>query len=119
MVSLVASKWGRLDYAINCAGIGNIAKRSTDISEEEFESIYRVNYRGCWLSSRAELKQMLTQEPLPSHDGRPGVRGAVVNIASQLGIVSRPTAPAYCASKAAVISMTRSDAIDVRFCGFS
>lgn len=56
---------------------------------------------------------MLTQEPLPSHDGRPCVRGGVVNITSQLGLVGRPAAPAYCASKAAVISMTRSDATDV------
>jgi len=35
---------------------------------------------------------MLTQDPLPSHDGRPGERGSVVNIASQLGIVGRPNA---------------------------
>lgn len=35
---------------------------------------------------------MLTQEPLPSHDGRLGSRGAIVNIASQLGIVGRPGA---------------------------
>lgn len=56
---------------------------------------------------------MLNQEPLLTHDGRPGERGSIVNIASQLGIVSRPQAPAYCASKAAVISMTKSDAIDV------
>ena len=41
-----------------------------------------------------------------------GQRGAIVNIASQLGIVSRPSAPSYCASKAAVLSLTKSDAID-------
>ena len=35
---------------------------------------------------------MLKQEPLPTHDGRPGNRGNVVNIASQLGIVGRPAA---------------------------
>jgi hypothetical protein len=35
---------------------------------------------------------MLTQKPLPSHDGRPGERGSVVNIASQLGVVGRPNA---------------------------
>lgn len=75
---------------------------------------------------------MLKQEPLPTHDGRPGNRGSLVNFASQLGIVGRPAAgksmitfflvwmwmmimvlAAYCASKAAVISMTQCDAIDV------
>jgi hypothetical protein len=35
---------------------------------------------------------MLTQEPLSTHDGRPGNRGSVVNIASQLGVVGRPAA---------------------------
>lgn len=52
---------------------------------------------------------MIKQQPLSEH---PEQRGAVVNIASQLGIVARPTAPVYCASKAAIINMTRSDAID-------
>jgi len=55
---------------------------------------------------------MVTQTPLPSHDGRPGNRGAVVNIASQLGIVARREAPAYCSAKAAVIGLTRADGID-------
>ena len=35
---------------------------------------------------------MLRQEPLPTHDGRPGNRGSIVNVASQLGIVGRPAA---------------------------
>ena len=56
---------------------------------------------------------MKTQDPLPSHDpSRAPQRGSIVSIASQLGIVSRPAAPAYNASKAAVISLTKSDAID-------
>lgn len=67
-------------------------KRSDDTTPEEFDHINSINYRGCWLSSRAAIKQMLTQEPLPSHDGRPGIRGSVVNVASQLGIVGRPAA---------------------------
>ncbi len=35
---------------------------------------------------------MMKQEPLPTHDGRLGNRGSIVNIASQLGVVSRPNA---------------------------
>jgi NAD(P)-dependent dehydrogenase (short-subunit alcohol dehydrogenase family) len=67
-------------------------KRSDETTLEEFDHINAINYRGGWLSSRAAIKQMLTQEPLPTHDGRPGTRGSVVNIASQLGIVGRPAA---------------------------
>lgn len=74
-----------------------------------FDAITSINYRGTWLSSRAALAQMIKQEGLPDH---PSSKGAIVNIASQLGIVARPGAAAYCASKAAIINMTRSDAID-------
>ncbi|KAL2825502.1 hypothetical protein BDW59DRAFT_161729 [Aspergillus cavernicola] len=104
--------FGRVDYAVNAAGILGASKRSHEMSVEEFDQVLQVDFRGCWLCSREELKHMVNQEPLPSHDGRPGNRGAIVNIASQLGIVARPTSPAYCASKAAVIQMTKSDAID-------
>lgn len=89
----VAKELGRIDYAVNCAGVLGNNQRSTETSLEDFDIINNVNYRGCWLSSRAELHQMLKQTPLPSHDpARPPQRGSIVNIASQLGIVSRPSA---------------------------
>ncbi|KAF9891206.1 hypothetical protein FE257_004770 [Aspergillus nanangensis] len=104
---------GRIDYAVNCAGVLGDGVRSTETTTEAFDRINNINYRGCWLCSRTELKHMLSQEPLPSHDpSRLPQRGAIVNIASQLGIVGRPSAPSYCGSKAAVIALTRSDAID-------
>ncbi|RAK80907.1 SDR family NAD(P)-dependent oxidoreductase [Aspergillus fijiensis CBS 313.89] len=117
-IGAVVSEFGRLDYAVNCAGVLGEALRSTETSPEIFDRITNINYRGSWLCSRAELRQMIAQDPLPGQDdpaaaaAREGPRGAVVNIASQLGIVGRPGAPAYCASKAAIIAMTRSDAID-------
>ncbi|RFU28969.1 hypothetical protein B7463_g7360, partial [Scytalidium lignicola] len=112
LLDQAVAKFGRVDYAVNAAGIIGLAQRSHEMSVDEFDRVNQVDYRGCWLCSREELKHMIQQEPLPSHDGRPGNRGSIVNIASQLGIVARPTAPAYNAAKAAVINMTRSDAID-------
>jgi NAD(P)-dependent dehydrogenase (short-subunit alcohol dehydrogenase family) len=86
----VARELGRIDYAVNCAGVLGNNQRSTETSPEDFDNVNNVNYRGCWLSSKAELHQMLQQSPLPSHDpARPPQRGSIVNIASQLGIVSR------------------------------
>ncbi|KAM3420295.1 hypothetical protein BST61_g3580 [Cercospora zeina] len=119
----IEKTFARLDYAANCAGVLSLPQTSHETSAADFDKINNVNYRGCWLTSRAEIRMMLRQEPLPTHDGRPGNRGSIVNIASQLGIVGRPAAlltrtPSctfgfrYCASKAAVISMTRCDAID-------
>lgn len=92
-ISQVLKEFGRLDYAVNCAGILGEARRSTDTTADYFDHINSINYRGCWLSSRAELRQMVSQDPLPSHDpDRAPQRGAVVNISSQLGIVGRPNA---------------------------
>jgi len=119
LFSTIRADFGRLDYAVNCAGVLGDGKRSTETTLEQFDRVNSINYRGLWLCSRAELAMMKEQELVPyagSSDLRlaqlRGQRGAIVNIASQLGIVSRPSAPSYCASKAAVISLTKSDAID-------
>jgi NAD(P)-dependent dehydrogenase (short-subunit alcohol dehydrogenase family) len=109
----IISRFQRIDYAVNAAGVVGAIKPTHDYSAAEFDFVNGINYRGVFLCSREELRQMLTQEPLPTHDGRPGNRGSIVNIASQLGLVGRPCAPAYCGSKAAVMALTRSDAIDV------
>ncbi|KAI7559322.1 hypothetical protein D0864_14029 [Hortaea werneckii] len=109
LIDKAVETFGRLDYVCNSAGTLSNNERSHETSLEEFDRINNINYKGCWLCSRAEIQQMLKQEPLPTHDGRPGNRGSVVNIASQLGIVGRPAAPAYCGSKAAVINMTKCD----------
>jgi len=108
----VRQEFGRVDYAVNCAGIFSITGPSHQVSAEEFDRVMRVNCRGMWLTSRAEIMCMMKQEPLSTHDGRPGNRGAIVNIASNLALVSRSDTPVYNASKAAVLSLTRSDAID-------
>ncbi|KEQ99353.1 hypothetical protein AUEXF2481DRAFT_84979 [Aureobasidium subglaciale EXF-2481] len=102
----------RVDYAVNCAGVLGTAKKSHEMTLEEFDHVVNVDYRGSWLCSREELKCMVGQEPLETHDGRQGNRGVIVNVASQLGIVARPQAPAYCSAKAAIIGLTKSDALD-------
>ncbi|KAG9239314.1 hypothetical protein BJ875DRAFT_187335 [Amylocarpus encephaloides] len=115
-VKEVVGMWGRVDYCVNCAGILGNNARSTETTLAQFDAITNINYRGIWLCSRAQIRQMLTQEPVEGREGvgekRKGMRGAVVNVASQLGIVGRRDAPVYCASKAAVIALTRCDAID-------
>jgi NAD(P)-dependent dehydrogenase (short-subunit alcohol dehydrogenase family) len=92
-IDRVVQTYGRVDYGANCAGVIGIPARSSETSLAEFDRVNSINYRGCWLSSRAQLKQMAAQDPLPSHDpSRSPQRGAVVNIASQLGVVSRANA---------------------------
>lgn len=113
MTASVVERLGRIDYAVNSAGVGGHNSISTETSTDTYDRVTSVNQRGLWLCSRSQLSQMLKQKPLPTHDGRPGNRGSICNIGSQLGVVGRPGAVAYCAAKAAVVSMTRSDGIDV------
>lgn len=75
MLDKTIAKFGRVDYAVNAAGVLGGARRSHEMSIEEFDLITQVDYRGCWLCSREELKHMVKQEPLLTHDGRPGNRG--------------------------------------------
>lgn len=82
---MTVEKFGRLDYCVNCAGILGNSRPSVETSVDDFDKINAVNYRGTWLSSRAQIRAMMKQEMLEG--GRE--RGSIVNIASQLGIVSR------------------------------
>ena len=90
--------FGRLDYAVNCAGINGInanhaPTNSTETSVEYFDKINGINYRGTWMANRAYLDIMMKQEPLPSHDAEmPGreQRGSIVNLSSGLGVIGMP-----------------------------
>lgn len=86
LISKTQQTFSRLDYVVNCAGILGADLRSTETSADAFDLVQRVNVRGTWLCARAAIRQMMKQEPLSTHGD---MRGAVVNIASQLGIVAR------------------------------
>lgn len=84
------SKFSRLDYAVNCAGVlGNKTIKAVEMPMQDFDRLSNINHRGTWLSCRAQLRNMLKQDPLSEH---PQQRGSIVSIASQLGIVARPGA---------------------------
>jgi 2-keto-3-deoxy-L-fuconate dehydrogenase len=91
---------GGLDVVVAAAGV---AGRGTaaDTDPAEWDRVLAINLRGVYLTARAAIPH-LRQEG----------GGAIVNIASQLGIVAARGAAAYCASKGAVISLTRAMAID-------
>ncbi|OCK81715.1 oxidoreductase [Lepidopterella palustris CBS 459.81] len=114
----ILSEHGRLDYAVNCAGVPTNHKPSTECSIEDFDRINGVNYRGLWLCSRAELGIMKAQPPpspslFPANlSTRTQQRGAIVNISSGAALASPPSSSAYCGSKAAIMGLTRSDAVD-------
>ena len=99
-VDEAASALGGLDVVVAAAGI---AARGTveDTDPEQWDRVLAVNLRGVYLTGRAAIPHL-----------RAAGGGAIVNIASQLGLVAAANAAAYCASKGAVISLTRAMAID-------
>lgn len=88
---------GGLDILVSCAGI-ILEKPLLETSADEFDRIVRVNLRGTFLMGRAGIAAM------KQHGGG----GRVINIASELAYLGRAEFSAYCATKAAILGLTRS-----------
>ena len=102
MVAATVTAFGRLDAAVNNAGIsGRFHQRLHEADDETFERVIDVNLRGVWHCMKAELPPMLAQGS-----------GAIVNIASVAGLIGAPKAADYTASKHAVVGITKSAALD-------
>jgi glucose 1-dehydrogenase len=89
------------------AGIaGRYSKPLLETSEEDWEAIMAVNLRGVFFSCKRAVAEMLGQEPVAE------VRGRVVAISSQHGMIGPPGHVAYAASKGAVVNLVRQVAVD-------
>jgi NAD(P)-dependent dehydrogenase (short-subunit alcohol dehydrogenase family) len=99
---------GRIDIMVNNAAIGTDTPL-LETSVEDFDRVMAVNARGVFLGCRAAIARMITQVPL---DPAGEVRGRVVNISSQHGMVRAPEDIAYGVGKAAVVYMTKQIAAD-------
>ena len=104
-IDAVVARADRLDIMVNNAAIRS-PKRMHETTEEDWDNVMGVNAKGVFLGCRAAVHQMLGQEP------RNDVRGRIVNISSQHGMVRSPRAFAYGVGKAAVVYMTRQIAGD-------
>ena len=102
--ALVAAA-GHLDIMVNNAAIRS-PFRMHETTDAQWDAVMGVNAKGVFMGCRAAVTQMLTQEP------RGEVRGRIVNISSQHGMVRSPGAFAYGVGKAAVVYMTRQIAGD-------
>lgn len=100
-VQQVVDLWGRLDSAVNSAGITVPTIAMADTEEDDFDRLMAVNVKGVWLSMRAELRQMLKQNG-----------GNIVNLASALSHKVFPGASFYVSSKFAVAGLTRTAAVE-------
>jgi NAD(P)-dependent dehydrogenase (short-subunit alcohol dehydrogenase family) len=90
---------------VNCAGVlGGDVIKAVEMTTNSFDRLNNINYRGSWLSCRAQLRNMLKQKPLEEH---PKQTGSIVNIASQLGIIARPGAGKLFREIIFVLSLTQ------------
>jgi NAD(P)-dependent dehydrogenase (short-subunit alcohol dehydrogenase family) len=101
MVEAAVRLHGRLDIAFNNAGINLAAAPIADVDEEDWDRIVSVNLTGVFLSMKHEIPAMK----------RTG-GGAIVNTASVGGVIGTAGVTAYCATKHAVVGLSRSAALD-------
>ena len=102
LVDGAVKAYGRLDCAFNNAGIVGAELLPVDQSSlEAWQNVITVNLTSVVLCLKYEARAMLQTG-----------RGAIVNTASALGQVAAPNMPAYCASKTAVVGLTRATALD-------
>src|SRR5262247_4023748 len=99
MVERTRTMFGRIDVLVNNAGIYRAAL-SLDVTEEHWDAIMNINAKAVFFASQAVLPTMIAQK-----------RGAIVSLASMAGKIGSRTNLPYNASKAAVVSMTKSLAL--------
>lgn len=101
LVATTVEKYGRLDVAFNNAGIHLGATPLLETTAEQYDQTFDINVRGVLFALKHEIAAMLKTGG-----------GAIVNNASVLGLRPLPQSAIYNASKAAVISLTKSTAMD-------
>jgi glucose 1-dehydrogenase len=105
LIAKTVARHGRLDIMVNNAATYS-GTTLTDTSAAQWERVMAVNLTGMFNGCKRAIQQMLLQEP------RCEVRGRVINLGSQHGIVCAPADAAYGVSKAGAIYLTRQIAVD-------
>ncbi len=99
-VTAVVQRWGRIDVLVNNAGVVATGP-ALDLPEPEWDRVLDTNLKGAWLVARAVARAMI------------GRGGAIINIASILGLRAAGEVAAYAASKAALVHLTRVMALEL------
>ena len=101
-VAEVVGRAGGLDILVNNAGVFDLAP-VVEITRESYERLFAINVAGALFTMQAAAKVMIAQ----------GRGGKIINMASQAGRRGEPLVAVYCATKAAVISLTQSAGLNL------
>jgi len=101
LIKQALEAYGRVDCAVNNAGVIGEMAPTAKCTEENFDQVIGTNLRGTWLCMKHEITHMLE---------RGG--GVIVNMSSVSGIRGLPDFPAYAASKAGILQLTRTATLE-------
>jgi NAD(P)-dependent dehydrogenase (short-subunit alcohol dehydrogenase family) len=101
MINKTMETFGRLDFAVNNAGIEGATAQTHECTEENWDKTININLKGVWLCMKQEIPLMLKQG-----------KGAIVNIASIAGLVGFSGLPAYVVSKHGIVGLTKTAALE-------
>ena len=101
LVTAGVAAFGRLDIAINNAGVSTQMTPLIDTTEEDMDFNYNINTKGVFFGMKYQIRQMLTQKG-----------GAILNVSSMAGLNGAPKIAAYSAAKHAVIGLTKTGAVE-------
>lgn len=99
IVATTVATLGGLDVLCNIAGIGGF-QHTADVAPEQWNRVLAVNLSGAFFMSQAALPHLLERH------------GAIINMASSAGLIGQAYCAAYCASKGAVVALTRALAVE-------
>ena len=102
MADAVVERAGRIDILVNGAGVFDMAPLA-EVTDERFDTPFDVNVKGLFFTTQAVTNRMRAA----------GHGGKVINFSSQAGRRGEPLVAVYCATKAAVISLTQSMALEL------
>ena len=101
LIDQVISRFGRLDFAFNNAGIEGVGANTHECSEENWDNTINVNLKGVWLCMKNEIPHMLNIK-----------KGVIVNCSSVAGLGGYAGLPSYAASKHGVVGLTKSASLE-------
>lgn len=101
-VTRTVERYGRLDCAVNNAGVAPRFRSVFEFSEAEWDEIMDINLKGVWLCMKHEIGQMLKQGG-----------GSIINMSSTAGLCGARWQALYSASKHGVLGLTRTAALEL------